>query len=282
MDEQAQQRRQQQLTSTPLYTEVKDPLVTKQQTVAERKQIDEEVKRGYIVRNRGYARYDKDTIRSNDFVYNRFETVMKEHVEQRNGDELENYRKIKEAQEEDETEKDLRMKPLKQLHASRGTRYALDNQDVLQFDIGGTGADWFGMKNGVKYMQAKKGDGSVYTEKRRTATSKAARFFSTIFSWIPGVHRRYDPNDKETQRFNKAVEHNLAEEEREYGKQVTLQNSKGKKIKFNPFFSQKFNKLSTFLISVLNEDILFDKYSIKVVKFSLVRLSFSFVINVYS
>ena len=60
-----------------------------------------------------------------------------------------------------------------------------------------------------------------------------------------------------------------------------LDAKKGKKIKFNPFFSQKFNKLSTFLISVLNEDILFDKYSIKVVKFSLARLSFSFVINVY-
>ena len=60
-----------------------------------------------------------------------------------------------------------------------------------------------------------------------------------------------------------------------------LEIKKGKNILFKPFFSQKFNKLSTFLISVLKETISFDKTSKKILKLSIDKLSFSFVIKVY-
>lgn len=205
----------------PIYQDVtrQEQIGDKREETEKRKLRLKEVKNGYEASNQEFKNY-KLKLRFNDFQENKFRSVLQKHVKTLPADQLRKYDQVYEAQD-NQTAEEKKVKL--DLHASRGTSYALDNkEDTLTFDIGGSGSTEMQRFSACNLIAV----GEDYPMKKR---GFFGRIFSSVYNFFGRVTRLYDPVP--TKEYDKIAAHNLAEYEKAYGKQVTLiTNGKTKKF----------------------------------------------------
>lgn len=242
MDEQLQndpiqqeQHEQQQQQHQFQYQEVRDQQEINQVSYWERRnEYINQQDRGYIATNMSHS-YKAEGVQVTKFKHDTFEKALSGYVTKHvNKAYLQNYKdifKLKSRYNNSNVKKDRYKKV--NLYASRGTAYAANGEDTLQFDIGGSGAHDFcreaSFKNSKKVR--KLSNGSIPMDRVRTSNYKILRFLSKIsrfkwFNWIPRLH---DPNDPHIREYNETADYNR---DVVLGKQVTLQTRDGKRKKY--------------------------------------------------
>ena len=174
----------------------------------------------YVVKGHGQVSiYENNNYITQDAINNAFNDAMAKNNKSKA------YKDIKKIQDGK-----ARRENVMDLEANRGAKYMLDEESVLEFDFGGTGATEL-QRGRLEMQYADNNAYNLYEElplKNKEETGRWGKIWRKCLSWIPGIWSTKERNDY-VRRYNQAAEHNRAVMKEAYGEAVTLEKKGSRK-----------------------------------------------------